>query len=67
MPVVVDEWGGDPDDFEPESTTPEIECRSCEAIYNIMLGDDFLDMEPRWCPFCGAVVVVKEESTTTEE
>lgn len=37
-----------------EDATPDlIECRNCEARYSILLGEDFLHENSRYCPFCG--------------
>ena len=34
-----------------------VECSVCEARYSIILGEDFLNEEISYCPFCGEYIV----------
>ena len=38
---------------EEELSVEILDCRNCEAQYSILLGDDFLNENSHYCPFCG--------------
>ena len=47
-------------DIPDEELTAEIlECRGCEARYSIILGEDYLHEEARFCPFCGEYIIIR--------
>ena len=46
---------------ETEGEAPQTECRACEAVYTITIGEDFLVEPPRYCPFCGEYVVAEDD------
>ena len=46
---------------EDENEVTETECRACEAIYTITIGEDLLEEPARWCPFCGEYVVPEDD------
>ena len=47
----------DTTDPEEELAAELIECINCEARYSILLGDDFLIEEARFCPFCSEYII----------
>jgi rRNA maturation endonuclease Nob1 len=50
------EENGSPDE---EIFVETLECRGCEACYSIILGEDYLHEEARYCPFCGEYIIIK--------
>ena len=34
-----------------------MECLNCEARYNVLLDEDFLNDVARYCPFCGEYII----------
>ena len=45
------------DDPNEELIAEIIECDSCEAKYTILLSEDYLQEEARFCPFCSEYVM----------
>ena len=45
--------------LDEELVVEMLECRGCEARYSIILGEDYLHEEARYCPFCGEYIIVK--------
>ena len=41
------------DSEELDEITYEFECSNCEAIFSIVLNEEFLKEEVAYCPFCG--------------
>ena len=47
-------------DDECEKEHLLLECNICEARFRILLEEDFLYEDPRYCPFCGDYMIHDE-------
>jgi predicted RNA-binding Zn-ribbon protein involved in translation (DUF1610 family) len=46
-------------DFDEDTEVELISCKSCEAEFKILLGEDLLNEDAHYCPFCGEPDIVE--------